>query len=257
MQINKDKAYTLNWCLIYGNESKRNPSLLQLPLVVLPICYNDFNLGTNRGAFSFYIRTPMTRIEPLIYGGDKQMNLKQIILGLLLMILWLPSCTPTATEPAAEPAATVPADGVLTEVDSDQADESSDAYTDNDGETAAERINFDTVIVYTKEGRFPGSPQEWTIYADGRVSDGAGQEWQAPAAAVEALFASTPTLASRGTTAEYGVENCRDCLTHTVTISGADEKATKIVYSQGQDGWPAELEPLFTNLNQLIETVDQ
>lgn len=196
--------------------------------------------------------------------------MKKLFVNSVFIALFLMGCTisNSAVEPATNGSTEVenPASSTVTEdtdgsTDSTMEDASDTA--DTSGTVAAdvstegrEAVFPNPLIVYTKEGRFPGSPVKWTIYPTGRVVDGSGQEWQLPEAEVQAIFAAADLRQINKLQQSYGAADCADCTVHTITVYGSEEPQ-KIVYTQAEGSWPADLEPLLGAIDALVANLGE
>lgn len=76
-----------------------------------------------------------------------------------------------------------------------------------------------TIVVYRREGRFPNSPQKWTIYHTGRIVAGDGSELQASEQEVGRLFEILESSDFWNLADEYAPDGeCVDCTVHTLTV---------------------------------------
>ena len=127
--------------------------------------------------------------------------------------------------------------------------------TASSGETGLDdrRAVFpNTIIVYQQEGRFPDSPQQWTIYHTGRIVAGDGAEQQAPATQVKLLFdlVEEPNFWELDNRYELGDE-CLDCLRQTLTVY-YEGKIKEIVIINEPPDLPENLRRALGKVNTLI-----
>ena len=175
--------------------------------------------------------------------------MKKILPLLFGLILILSACSQSSTE--SEPvgaASPSPASATEAQLLSTASPEETPSTTNPGGRQA---IFPQTILVFVKEGKFPGSPLQWTVYPTGRVLASSGQEWMLDRDQVAPIFdqISTPAFISLGL--QYGSpETCRDCTAYTLYIYGPGEVQKIQVYSDGSQ-LPAELQVVLERLEIL------
>lgn len=76
------------------------------------------------------------------------------------------------------------------------------------------------VILYQRSGGFAGISEQWTIYPDGRIVSGDGQERKVSAEEVSALLIEIGALGFFDLRDSGGLPNtCADCFSHQITAS--------------------------------------
>ena len=125
--------------------------------------------------------------------------------------------------------------------------------TPTQGDAGGREATFpETILVYEREGRFPGSPAKWTFYQSGRVVTGDGAELSFPAETVSPLFELVASEAFAGVAGRYAPEGtCEDCTLHTLTVFGEGEPR-EVVVTEGATAVPAVLQELLSGLEVLI-----
>ncbi len=126
---------------------------------------------------------------------------------------------------------------------------------DNGTDSGGRQATFpNTIIVYQREGRFPDSPQKWTIYHTGRIVAGDGTEWQIPESEVEPLFALVEDQNLRTLDDNYAPDGeCLDCLIQTVTIY-AEGEVKEIVITNKPAHTPQNLNTILAELDKLTSS---
>lgn len=93
----------------------------------------------------------------------------------------------------------------------------------------------DAVIVYERSGGVAGETNTWKIYADGRVVDGEGNEWQVAPAQVEQLLADLETMGFFELDESYvPLDTCCDRFTYTLVV-GTDGGAHRVTTIDDSD----------------------
>jgi hypothetical protein len=93
----------------------------------------------------------------------------------------------------------------------------------------------DAVIVYERSGGIAGETNTWKIYADGRVVDGEGNEWQVAPAQVEELLADLETMGFFELDESYmPLDTCCDRFTYTLVV-GTDGGAHRVTTIDDSD----------------------
>lgn len=109
-----------------------------------------------------------------------------------------------------------------------------------------------TIIVYQREGRFPASPQQWTIYHTGRIVASDGTEWQVPPAKVESLFDLVEAPDFWQLDDNYApAGECLDCLVDTLIVYREGE-IKEITIIQGLLDLPENLGRALDEMYSLI-----
>jgi len=89
------------------------------------------------------------------------------------------------------------------------------------------------VIIYERSGGFAGISEMWSIYADGRVVSGDGEEFTVPADEVAALQAEIEASGIFEMIGTSGLPSaCADCFVHQITVSDG-EKPNSITIQGG------------------------
>lgn len=130
---------------------------------------------------------------------------------------------------------------------------SADISTESDpGGRRAEFPN--TIIVYQREGKTPGSPAQWTIYHTGRVVAGDGNEWQVSQDEIKPLFELVEAEDFWLLSEVFGPSGeCLDCLVQTLTVY-SQGRTKEIVVTQADFDLPENLKLV---LDQLVMIVTQ
>jgi len=109
-----------------------------------------------------------------------------------------------------------------------------------------------TIIVYRREGRFPESPQKWTIYHTGRILARDGTEWQVPSAEVRPLFDLVEAPEFWELSNGYApAGECLDCLVHTLTVYYEGE-IKEITITHGSLDLPENLGAVLGQMESLV-----
>ena len=106
----------------------------------------------------------------------------------------------------------------------------------------------DTVIRYQRSGGIAGRVSTWTIYASGRIVDGAGVETKADPAKLAALLAIARNPKTLALTSPPG-RACPDCFSYTVTIQTSGKTVTLVTYDAVAN--PPELDALLLALSEV------
>jgi hypothetical protein len=105
-----------------------------------------------------------------------------------------------------------------------------------------------------KEGRFPGSPLQWTFYTTGRVVASTGQEWMLSPEVANALFSLVESAAFQSLDVQYGTpESCQDCNVYSLYIYKEDQVKEIKVYP-GTVELPEILKSALDQLKTLVES---
>lgn len=102
---------------------------------------------------------------------------------------------------------------------------------------------------YRREGRFPDSPQQWTLHTTGLIEGAEGKRVELAPEVVAPLFSLVLSKPFASLDEQYGpVGACRDCLTHTLTLEG-DSLQQQVTVVEGA----AEIPPL---LQEALDALD-
>ncbi len=106
-----------------------------------------------------------------------------------------------------------------------------------------------TIIVYQRAGKFPGSPQKWTIHHTGLIITGDGTEWQVPATAVEMLFDLVESPDFWTLDKNYAPDGkCLDCMVQTMNVYYEGE-VKEITIVQEPPDLPENLKQVLDQIN--------
>lgn len=109
------------------------------------------------------------------------------------------------------------------------------------------------IIVYQREGRFPGSPQQWTIYESGRVTNIAGDELVSNLPDVQALFAIVRAEGFAQLEGRYAPQgDCQDCTVHTITYYQPDSDPKAVTVLEGASPMPDDLQAALDLLTRMF-----
>lgn len=106
----------------------------------------------------------------------------------------------------------------------------------------------ETVIRYERSGGIAGRTSSWTIYANGRVVDGAGVEAKADPAKLAALLAVARNPKTLALSSPSG-RGCPDCFKYAVTIQTPGASVSLVSYDGVTN--PPELDALLLALAEL------
>jgi hypothetical protein len=110
----------------------------------------------------------------------------------------------------------------------------------------------DAVILYQKSGGFAGVNESWWIYADGRLRDKDGNEWQLPTQAVETFLANSKKAGLAQLSANFLPEGfCCDQFIYGLIVR-QDDGIYQVVTADGLDTTPQELFQLIDDVATLV-----
>jgi hypothetical protein len=180
--------------------------------------------------------------------------MKRLSLVLLIALFGLlVACSPTG---AGEEAATITptAAPALDTVPppSAEGEEAATPAPESEGQPEAE-LPESAVILFHREGGIAGVSEEWTVFADGRVVDAAGNEFQLEPAAVTAMLA---TIQATGfmelDNSQAPVELCCDRFVYTLTVR-LDDRTHSMTMVDGQENVAPALEEAINTVQSAIE----
>ena len=112
----------------------------------------------------------------------------------------------------------------------------------------------DAIIVYQRSGGFAGVDEQWSLYADGRISDNKGNQKVVEGAQITALIDELKTagVLEMKDSMGSGISNaCKDCFTYTITVN-IDGKTKKIITQDNTKGVPEAFWNVIKKLNNLV-----
>lgn len=193
--------------------------------------------------------------------------MRRVAMLMLLTALLLVACTPTPASSPATPTegAEVSTQGGETGTSGEQPEAEASATAEPEASPTAEAMPTATrgtgrttrfpnpIIVYQREGRFPGSPQQWTIYETGRVTNIAGDELVSDLPSVQALFAIVRAEGFAQLEGRYAPQgDCRDCTVHTITYYQPDSEPRAVTVVEGASPMPEDLQAALDLLTTLF-----
>ncbi|MBN1147242.1 MAG: hypothetical protein JXA78_08300 [Anaerolineales bacterium] len=117
-----------------------------------------------------------------------------------------------------------------------------------------ENIPEGAVIVYRRSGGFAGLDEEWTIYADGRVTSKDGRQWQASPEQASDLIVQIEALGFFEIKADpIPLIPCCDRFYYELTMVSGEQAHTIATY----DGAPATPPGLWQAMEAVIRFLDQ
>ena len=180
--------------------------------------------------------------------------MRYLFISTTVAVLLLTACGPTATpKTVPTPPPAMPTLAQMTFDSPRPLPPTAEPTTPVETESSGRKAVFpNTIIVYQREGRFPDSPQQWTIYHTGRIVAGDGTEWQVPATKVKPLFdfVEAPDFWELDNTYAQAGE-CLDCLVHILTVYREGEIKEVTVAQEPLDA-PENLVRILHEMDSLI-----
>ena len=120
------------------------------------------------------------------------------------------------------------------------------------GGKAKDESNKEPVIVFQRSGGLAGVSEQWSIYANGKITTKDGKELKIDTAQVTALLEAIQAAGFYDMKAGIGgPSNCKDCYTYQLTVT-SDKKSNSLTVQEGSKDMPEAFWNIIQKINDLI-----
>lgn len=181
----------------------------------------------------------------LLYGataeGDRMRRGERISLHMVILVILAAGCGPAP-------------DGVPTQ-ESPRSTPPARVATLPSAQDASEGKLGEAVIVFSRSGGIAGISNRWTIYANGRITDEAGQEYLVPSSEVDELLAAindSGFFEAEMPPRKLGF--CADCFTYALIVE-SEGRTAQIRFTDADTDIPQEIRELFGRIQVFLDSL--
>jgi hypothetical protein len=122
------------------------------------------------------------------------------------------------------------------------------------GGKTKDESNQEPVIVFQRSGGLAGVSEQWSIYANGKITTKDGKELKIDPAQVSALLEAIQAAGFYDMKAGPGIggpSSCKDCYTYQLSVT-KDKKAYSLTVQEGAKDIPEAFWKIIEQINNLI-----